>query len=559
MSLARRSLLKSKAVALLVASSLVACSGGGKHGSSIVPASSEQPGSIVAAYGVSQAQVQRTIQDAQRYGKTARYISVTTKSRSYTFAPSVPFVRTKMSVVAFVNNYLFIWPSWMVHIVYSGSGPVDTKSLPMIDLPFTDLLTTRVITSQWKRSRGRVASSVKLSPRSRGSGPPMGNWKNVVDPWQQRPDYVSWTDPDLASTNSSIGTAGLVGMIRKPLDGFSSGDWCEYGWTCDPNSSDWFSQAAYFYLPYGVDEAPVLAIYDLIGQAYVDGTNQAQTDGQPIGLDVESSNGGTLSQCQWSVPANVVGDSRIDSQAGFSSDSAELTQESLSAFWSAADIGNLISIICLDNNTDLFIGATVNYNINLPPFTASATYGAIGIDQGNQVYPPGTNGSDTGTYLHFGSYYSVMNAWSFAAPQAPQGTLSMEQTISTSGGAYLSDLYYPFTGPTSPATAGSVPTSQTLVQWDIPGTGPLESASSQSVTINQYFRDYFIYWPDAGIPVVVATSQWGWQATTTKTNGVWSAPSVAGLSKTQPVAVPYEYVPPTWPGVSTQSKVVRPQ
>lgn len=357
-------------------------------------------------------------------------------------------------------------------------------------------------------------------------------------------------------------------QVPKDWPGFSDGSWqCDWGWDCGLDVG--FSNFIYFYAAAPIDP-PVLGIWDLIGQAYVDGSVQTAFAGQPIGLEPYSSSGGPVSQCLWSVPSHVVGDQEVTAAQGFlPAAPPEVNTTDLSAFWNAAFSPSFVSVTCLDDWTNYFVSAEVDYSVVLPVLSATATYGPISVDTN---YAPCC--AEPGWYMHWGSILSGANSsfgalWRFGVdPSTPSGSLQMAQTISVNLGPEQADHVYPYFTDIPPATSASVSTSQSLVQLDAPAQ-ELQSATfipviGTQANIRQDFIDYFIYWPDGGIPVVVATSVWGWGATTTKqSDGTWSNPPTYGgpLGETPYMYQPFDvgplFPPPAWNGIATFARFMR--
>jgi hypothetical protein len=200
---------------------------------------------VVAAQGITEQALRKNIADLTSAGKTARFVTVATRSQTHFFTPTDHVFRTSASLIVYAYQKEYVWPLDDVTVSYSGTGAVAKAAIPSLNDQHPEAAVLRAL--KIKQFPLRVARSnpsvdcndcavVFKAVRRRKS---RATWGLVEDPWQQNPDFSPSAD---TSTPRPTASGGLLqsssGQVRVLQSYY--GDYWDYG------SGDYFGDGSNF-------------------------------------------------------------------------------------------------------------------------------------------------------------------------------------------------------------------------------------------------------------------------------------------------------------------------
>jgi hypothetical protein len=364
------------------------------------------------------------------------------------------------------------------------------------------------------------------------------------------------TNPGNASTGSSDAGAGLPGGVASPaLDtGLSAAnDNADACFTSDPVGGVVTTPCP---LSAGGATPVILEIVDRKTGNVVTNTTQAKIVGQKIELLVRAKPPEAMSNIQWTVPGERVGNYSQSSSTATRTDltAADLQGTNLDFYWIKGG-SKAITVAATVRGSSLT--AQVMQNV-LAPTNVTMT----SVTDHVKVGPTGWPG-DPPMNLYYGKSPNVGIQWTCTAtaPAGGKGEIAGTQLNNSdrkrtsnagvvesndSGGAYMLDTTVPYSTSVTIAAGASATWSSN----DSPSTPLTASLSRKSV--NDLFRMYFMYKPDGAdsIWVTLMRLDWHWAGQTTRVG----APGGAGNNWTAPAGVGSDRNPsgiatselPTW-------------
>jgi hypothetical protein len=348
---------------------------------------------------------------------------------------------------------------------------------------------------------------------------------------------------DMATVNFANAVPGQSLFLNGPSTNATTCDAC--------------SQSAIY--PAGTETMPVMPRI-LFGSSQTDitGTTQPVAVGQQIALTAKLPSGVSANSQSWSVPGTTVAGYTATAGVGSVNTAVVFNQKTTTFYWVFPPSSPTTVTFTLNYGNGQTATAQAFFNVTTPasatPTVTLPTNGLATIDTFT-----GCNGSANEPFLVFGNItgpvppcpggYKGLAGIAFSPPTTatPPGTFFFVQLVTGD------NLFYPN------LSCIGVPGLDGAYPYQSKYASPVNDAPFAVLPYTSVRRDFFatmyLMWQSTtmpSIPVPIGQVQWSFQASSTLTNGVWSAPTGGGGAGAFLVATTVGAYP-TWTGLTVQA------